>query len=250
MVSYLPAGRLGNAMFQCAMIFQYAKKHGLEFHVPSTTNNKFWNPIYFPHLRNPKYNPNLAQVIIKEKTHAYHDIPFEESWRNKNIIFSGYWQSSRYFDWCRDELLEAFAIPWNPHNDVSIHVRRGDYLQYPDKHPVVPREYYVEALKIFSLLGYKDFYVFSDDIKWCKEFFPTLNNGFRFHYSEGKNEMEDLIGISSCSHHIGSSSTFSWWGSWLSRNSDSITVTPKLWFVLGHNNLDVSDILPSNWIKL
>jgi hypothetical protein len=251
MVSYVPAGRLGNAMFQCSMIMQYAWKHGLEFHVPSTTNDKYWNPIYFPHLRNPNFNPHRPTVYIKEKTHAYHEIPFEESWRNKNIIFSGYWQSQKYFDWCREDLLKAFAIPWNPHSDISIHVRRGDYLQYPDKHPVIPREYYVEALKIFSLLGYREAYVFSDDIKWCKEFFPTLNSGFAFYYSEGKTEMEDLIGMSNCAGgHINSSSTFSWMGSWLDQNPKKIIVTPKQWFVEGHGGLDTKDLIPDNWIKI
>lgn len=250
MTSYIPAGRLGNAMFQCAMTIQYALKHGLDFHIPSYTDNKKWNPIYFPHLQNPNFNPHLPTVFVKEKTHAFHEVAFEENLRNKNIIFSGYWQSSKYFDWCREDLLKAFALPWNPHNDISIHVRRGDYLQYPDKHPVVPREYYVEALKIFSLLGYKDAYVFSDDIPWCKAFFPTLNSGFRFIYSEGKTEMEDLIGISNCAHHINSSSTFSWWGAYANRNPNKRVITPKLWFVPGHNNLCVDDIIPSNWVKI
>lgn len=248
MVGFRNMGRLGNYLFECATSWAYAKKHNLDFTVPTKTHNKFWDPIYLQHLAKPM--PPRPQIVIKEKGHQYQELPFDESWRNKNIILEGYWQSQKYFDWCRDELLEAFAIPWNPHNDVSIHVRRGDYLQYPDKHPVVPREYYVEALKIFSLLGYKDFYVFSDDIKWCKEFFPTLNNGFRFHYSEGKSEMEDLIGISSCAHFINSSSTYSWWGSYLGRDPKKIVVTPKLWFVPGHGNLIVDDIVPSNWLKL
>lgn len=250
MVSFVNMGRAGNFFFEAATSLAYALKHGLDFTVPATTKNPKWDPIYFPHLINPNYNPRLQQVKIFEKGHQYQELPFEDSWRHKNIILQGYFQSETYFKEYREEVLKAFALPWNPHNDVSIHVRRGDYLQYPDKHPIVPREYYVEALKIFSLLGYKDAYVFSDDIPWCKAFFPTLNSGFRFIYSEGKNEMEDLIAMSNCSHFINSSSTYSWWGSWLCQNPNKRIITPKLWFVPNHNNLITDDIIPDTWIKI
>ncbi len=251
MVGFRNMGRMGNFLFEAATALAYSLKHGLDFTVPEKTNDPYWNPLYFSHLVNPNYNPNLAQIVLREKGHQYNEIPFAESWRNKNIILEGYFQSELYFKDYRPEILKAFDLPWHPHNDISIHVRRGDYLKYPHKHPVVPREYYVEALKIFWLLGYKEAYVFSDDIKWCKEFFPALKIGFVFHYSEGKTEMEDLIGISNCAGgHINSSSTFSWWSSWLDQNPKKVIVTPELWFVRGHGGLDVSTIIPESWIKI
>lgn len=249
MVSFVNQGRAGNFFFEAATALAYALRHGLDFTVPATTRNPKWDPIYFPHLVNPNYNPKLPTVYIKESGHQYQELPFYEQYRNRNIILQGYFQSELYFKEYREEILKAFALPWNPHNDVSIHVRRGDYLQYPDKHPVVPAEFYVDAIEHFYKKGYRDFYVFSDDIPYCKKSFIS-HAGVNFIFSEDKNEIEDLVGISNCAHHIGSSSTFSWWGSWLSRNADSITVTPKLWFVEGHGNLSVKDIIPDTWIKL
>lgn len=250
MVGFHNMGRCGNFLFECATSFAYSLKHGLDFTVPKHTKNPKWDPIYFPHLQNPNYNPKLPSITIQEKGHQYQVLPFQESWRHKNIMLHGYWQSQKYFEEYRTEVLQAFALPWKPHNDVSIHVRRGDYLQYPEKHPVVPHEYYKQAISAFVDLGYRTFYVFSDDIPWCKNYFDVEWPLLQFVYSEGKSEMEDLVGISNCSHHISSSSTFGWMGAWLNENPNKIIYTPKLWFVNGHNNLSTEDIVPPNWIKI
>jgi hypothetical protein len=248
MVTFDNQGRLGNFLFEAATAFAYAKDHGHDFTVPAHTLNPYWNPIYLQHLVRKK--PIRPRVILEEEAHNYKPLTYLTHWGDFNILLRGYFQSEKYFLHRRIELLRAFDIPWKPRNDVGIHVRRGDYLFYPDKHPIVPPEYYIEALKIFKEMGYRDAYVFSDDIAWCKEFFPLLHSGFNFHFSEGKTEMEDLIGFSSCAHQINSSSTFSWWGSWLNQNPKKQIVTPRQWFVEGHGGLDTSDIIPETWKKI
>lgn len=247
MVKNETVGRCGNFLFQVATGIAFALKHNLEFTVPDRTLNPKWNPVYFPHLINRKWNPRLPQVVIQEEGHAYQTLPFDESWRNMNIILKGYWQSEKYFIDYRDDILKAFNIPVHPmFGHVSIHVRRGDYLQLTEKHPPVSLDWYMEAVNYFKMQGYKNFLVFSDDIKWCKENFI----GKEFKFSEGNNEIKDLEYMSNCYHQINSSSTFSWWGAWLNRNPTKIVITPKDWFVEGHGGLDVSDLVPSNWIKL
>lgn len=247
MVTWTPQGRAGNFLFQLAAVIGYALKHNLEFTVPDRTNNAFWNPIYMQHLVNRNYKRNLPIVRVEERTHAYHEIPFEESWRNLNIILNGYWQSEKYFAHCREEVLNAFRIPYKMNEGVvSIHVRRGDYLQLPDKHPPVPLVWYLNAVNYFQGFGYYKFLVFSDDIKWCKENFKSEI----FSFSEGNREMRDLELMANCEHNISSASTFGWFGAWLNRNPSKIIVIPKQWFVEGHGGLDTSDIVPESWIKL
>lgn len=248
-------GRLGNFLFQAGAAFGYAKRHDLEFSVPSNTNDKYWNPLYLQHLVKPTPSSIDGIIHIREKKHTYIDLAFLEDWRNYIIILEGYFQSEKYFKDYRKELLKAFAFPWNPHNNVSIHVRRGDYLKYPHKHPVVPPQFYQEAVEQFFIDGYWDFHVFSDDINWCKGFFIADDNLFpnevNFIFHEGGSEIDDLIGISNCAGgHINSSSTFAWWGAWLNQNPQKIVITPKQWFVPGHGGLDTSDIIPESWIKL
>jgi len=250
MVTFKNMGRLGNFLFEAAAAWAYAHKHKLEFTVPHKTNDPYWNPLYLQHLAKP-FPINQSTIYINEHKHSFVSIPFNESWHRKNICLEGYFQSEKYFNWCREELLAAFGFQWNPHNNVSIHVRRGDYLKYPHKHPIIPDSYYEKAIEYFVEKGFNTFYVFSDDTDWCIEYFKEKKFNAYFIIRTGGNEIEDLVGISECAGgHINSSSTFAWWGAWLNCNPNKIVITPKLWFVPGHNNLDTSDIIPESWIKI
>lgn len=253
MVTFQNAGRLGNFLFQAATAYAYALKYGLDFTVPSYTNNRFWNPIYLQHLVNPL--PPVGAVKIYEKGHNYTPIasPYDYVANPKkyNFILDGYWQSEKYFKEYRAEILKAFGYAWNPHNNVSIHVRRGDYLKYPDKHPVIDAEFYENAIEFFIQKGFTDFYVYSDDIDWCKEYFKNWEHRAGFIFNANGTPEQDLMAVSNCAGgHINSSSTFSWWGAWLNQNPKKIIITPKLWFVPGHGGLNTDDIIPESWIKM
>ena len=100
---------------------------------------------------------------------------------------------------------------------------------------------------IINTTGITNFKVFSDDIALFKHRHGNLYN---FEYSTNTNEWDDLVDISHCAHQINSSSTFSWWGAWLNRNPNKIVITQKEWFNGNWMNLNVSDIVPENWVKL
>lgn len=245
MVGFTNAGRMGNWMFEAFTAAAYALKHDLEFTVPKQTNNPHHNPIYCLHLVNNKYNPNLDEIRLWENGHAYQELPFDESYRNKNIIIEGYRQSEKYFKEYRDELLCLFEFPYKKKSRyVSVHVRRGDYLVLREKHPEVTKEWYEKAMLLFP--GYK-FKFFSDDIAWCKDQFGGRED---CEFSTNTNEYDDMVEGSCCEHQINSSSTFSWWIAWLNRNTNKIIYTPRDWFVPGWMNMDVSDIIPESWVKL
>ncbi len=161
-------------------------------------------------------------------------------------MLCGYFQSEKYFSHCREEILKAFNFKWNKiTNKVSIHVRRADYVVGTPFEPIT-MEYITKAILFFKEKGYYNYYVFSDDMEWCKR---NVNSGVfsdcKFEYSEGKNEFEDLELISSCEHNVTANSTFSWWGAWLNRNLNKIVVTPEKWF----NGVN-KDLIPDSWIKL
>jgi hypothetical protein len=53
-----------------------------------------------------------------------------------------------------------------------------------------------------------------------------------------------------CKHNIIANSTFSWWGAWLNQNLNKIVVAPETWFGNARTDLDTSDLIPENWIKI
>jgi hypothetical protein len=255
MVSFTNAGRLGNWMFEAATCIAYALKHDLEFTVPASTHDQNWQPVYKFELVNPKFNPHLEAIRLWENGHNYQELPFQEDWRNKNIIIEGYRQSEKYFKDYRSEILYILDIPYEAKPDTcAIHIRRGDYLTLPDKHPAIPDSYFVEAMKkINAETGITKFKVYSDDIPYCVGFFNKIKCFVGFDadvmFSTGNYEMTDMADAAGCFHNIGSSSTFSWWIAWLNRNPDKIVITPKLWFVPNYS-LDTKDIIPDEWIKM
>ena len=248
MVEFIPTGRLGNYFFELATVIGYSLKHNLDFTAPFTTSNDFWSPIYLKHLQHSDYDPSLDRVEIWENGHEYQDIPFDESWRNKNIIIHGYRQSEKYFSEYRRELLYLFDLRWKlKPNTASIHIRRTDYLQYPDKHIPFSMDYIDKSMSyLVNNHGVEKFELYSDDPTWCLENLSHLPNTNIFEMGD---ELNDLVEISCCSSHINSSSTYSWWGAWLGKNEDKVVITPELWFVPTHP-LETKDIIPNNWLKM
>jgi hypothetical protein len=248
MVTCSLIGRLGNQAFQIATTLSYSLKHNMPYWIPRTSQAEHIWPAFFKHFPDqPKEHPERKYIEYKEKNHYYEEIP-----HYNNVRLSGFFQSEKYFSDYRQEIIDAFQIPYKKlEGFVSIHVRRGDYLQFTEKHPPVTYEYISAAVKHFIDLGFFSFVVCSDDIKWCRvQFKPLELFGAVFSYSAGHSPIEDLAMMSCCVHNIISNSSFSWWSAWLNQNPDKIVIAPKIWFGEGNKNLDDSDIVPESWIKM
>lgn len=184
-------------------------------------------------------------MFFKEKPGCYYDeIPYQSG---KINYYDGYWQSENYFKEYCDELRNIFSPNFEigeqlkkfkdelVENSTALHIRRGDYLNsnnmpggYTEKTIL---DYYKRAIDlVVSKVEKNTFYVFSDDINWCKSYFNENNKNLSFKYIEHSGEYAaptDLFSISLCKHGIMSPSTFSWWGNWLRVENNSIVIAPK-----------------------
>jgi hypothetical protein len=180
----------------------------------------------------------------------------------------GYWQSEKYFNPVESIVRAdfAFKVPLNGQNAelavqmgrvnaVSLHVRRGDYVNNPKTlamHGLCSMEYYHKAIGYISKrVEHPYFFVFSDDIPWVKDNlkinFPCQYVGF----NRGTKSYNDMHLMSLCRHHIIANSSFSWWGAWLNGREDKIVVAPKKWFAKDNNdNNNMKDRFPSGWVCL
>jgi hypothetical protein len=136
-------------------------------------------------------------------------------------------------------------------NAVSLHVRRGDYLQNPVTfaiHGIATLDYYQAAMQtIADSVVQPYFFIFSDDMEWVK---ANLKITFPRHYIEHNQGMEsynDMRLMSLCQHHIIANSSFSWWGAWLNPSAEKTVIAPGKWFA---DNKNIEDLLPAEWIKL
>ncbi len=251
MVSTRLFGRLGNNLFQYAAAIGLSIRDNVPYCIPlNTANNNVWKPYRFPGVN--YCDKELSGFIYKEPEHSYREIPkFDE-----DVTLEGYWQSEKYFSHCRPEIIKAFGFDdIETVNDVcSIHVRRGDYLLLPTKHPTVTPVYLTKAIMYMVEKGYRKFKVFSDDIPYCRNFFGNeiLFGDLDFEFSEGKSEIEDLREMAACGSNIIANSSFSWWGAWLSPNPNKKIICPHEdnYFGPDNKNLDVSTLLPKDWMRI
>lgn len=242
-------GRMGNVLFQAAHTIAFALKNEQDFSFPNRTQDPYWNPLYLQHLVNPKWEQGREDVLINEPHYHYAQIEYKKEWDGLQVVLNGYWQSAKYFDDFRSEILYLFEFPYKIIDDVcSIHARYGDYLRLPEKHILMNEDYLLASIKeMTNKTGIKRFKVFSDDIKYFKE---KHGNIYDFEYSTNNNEVADMTEMSCCHSQICSSSTFAWWGAYLNRNPEKVIITPKKWFQDGWMGMNTKDVIPDKWIKL
>lgn len=277
-------GGLGNQMFQYAFykslqskgvnvyadlsdFKEYPLHNGYEleriFNLSVKTPGKFLLDLFRPNQSKWIFR-KLKRILNLKKTYRVeeNEFRFDPSFlNNTNHYYDGYWQNEGYFLNIADKIKHDFKFP-EPEGienqtamqqiksveSVALHVRRGDYLKDPLLGNICNLAYYEQAISIInSKVKDARFFVFSDDIPWCRQNLK-LENVTYIDWNKGSNSYIDMQLMSTCKHNIIANSSFSWWGAWLNNRIDKVIIAPKKWV----NNLsaDDTDICPKNWIKL
>lgn len=178
-----------------------------------------------------------------------------------NFYFEGLWSAAAYYNPIKSILKETFAHPKaTGHNaeyirkmeetySVGIHVRRGDYLLEPDFRDICEIDYYRSAIKEIIKDGQNHtFFVFSNDMSWCKtNLFPLFGEQDAVMVTEniGKDSCWDMHLMRHCKDLIIANSSFSWWAATL-KESEGRVIAPKKWV----NREAKFDIWDETWIKI
>lgn len=152
------------------------------------------------------------------------------------VIPDIYVQDPKYFDAYRREIRQMYGQNIGVIDQVSIHVRRGDYVGNSFYVDLSKTDYYERAMEKFPDA---EFLVFSDDIEWCKgqRIFESCE------FSEGNDEVTDLNLMASCKAHIIANSSYSWWAAYISGKP---TIAPKAWYRDGVERT----VCQTNWTRI
>ena len=181
------------------------------------------------------------------------------------VYLDGYWQSERYFSDIADVLRkdfiakapldqenEAIAKGIDAVNAVSLHIRRGDYVDDPTTnrfHGICSPDYYQRAVDyITARAGTPHLFVFSDDQQWAR---ANLNFAVPLKFIDANPPERghlDMQLMARCRHHVIANSSFSWWGAWLNPLPEKVVVAPSRWF--GAASHDTRDLIPPDWVRL
>jgi hypothetical protein len=265
-------GGLGNQMFQYAA----AKALSLETKQKLRLNTNLFNTYKIQNygLHNfeikhgiyqkpNKFIQKFNSVFYKKVFYQEVDFTFTPDFcklKGNPIVLDGFFESEKYFVKYREQLLIDFTIK-SPlkditkktaqkmagENSVSIHIRRGDYLQHTI-HNTNKTEYYKMAIEtIKNKVENPVFYLFSDDMAWVKQFFILKGEKNYIDFNDNKTNYEDMKLMSSCKHNIIANSSFSWWSAWLNTNPKKIVIAPKKWLNMDEKRYE--EIIPDAWIK-
>jgi len=267
-VSCFLYGGLGNQLFQIFTTIAYSMKHDVHFQFIHT-ENLGKRPVYWGSFLKgltPYLSTNIdpdAMYKITQKD----DLPLEAP-QTTPVILDGYFQSPGFFEECylaittligitrlQDALFAKFNETYSSKFCISMHFRRGDYKELQHIHPIMPLEYYENALSYITAVNIRDHYtviyfcededadvIRNTDIAQLESSFPNCV----FRRFVGHSDWEEMLYMSCCSGHIIANSSFSWWGAYMDRRDNTVCY-PGKWF--GNTAFPVT-MFPPQWTKI
>lgn len=175
---------------------------------------------------------------------------------NKPIYIEGYFQSPKYFDNIKKDLLTLFdgeqfseydTYPGiqklRERNSVCISVK-VEHNVGSSMYDVCSMEYWKEAIQyIIENVENPLFFICSDNVDYVLE---HLIDASKYDYvvqDRSKPVYVSLAVMSECKHFIIGNTTFGWWAQYLSKSTNKIVVAPSRWMAI---DMPI-DLYDDNW---
>lgn len=188
----------------------------------------------------------LRRKLLPSTVHWFHESKMyhPELLSFEDMYLSGYFACEKYYSDILYDLRERIQFPPsdNPLNrelaqemrecvSVSVHIRRGDYLNEENRAMfgnICTDAYYQKAMELMKEeVPDAHFYFFSDDVSYVEQKYQ----GEEFtvvDINHGKDSFYDMWLMSNCKHNICANSTFSFWGARLNGYEGKIMVRPTI----------------------
>jgi len=262
MIILFENGRLGNQLFQYCGIKKYFPEQKLFFFGFSSLRNSFnIFDVFFINNNRSLLNKILRKFIfflsdiriigkITELNSSDNFIINSDKGLFYNIFLARdvYFQHEKFLEKITfapkikqnyikkaKKWIKKKNIFYENYNLIFVHIRRGDYLSWPDKNypAVLDTDWYKKNIKLIKKKIKKPiFIIIGDDSCYLKKVFKESSEIF---ISENSHEI-DLSIMHHCSHGILSASSFAWWGAYYAKNNSkdsNIFIAPKYW--IGHS---------------
>ncbi len=208
-----------------------------------------------PHF---EFSAEIINQISKE-------VKRKSLFKKPGLFIDGYWQTPLYFkenentirkdfnfkdpvEQTKDQKIIDMFNHINSSNSVMLNVRRADYLN-TDFHGVLGLNFIKQGCEIInSTVTNPTYFLFSDDVEWCRENIKMDNLIIVDHYFKGTKFGYYLQLMRACKHFVVPNSTFAWWAAWLNPDPNKIVIAPKEWFA--DSTINTKDLIPENWQRI
>ena len=260
-------GGLGNQLFQIFTLISYSLKHKKAFYFEKSIPTRKDRPFYWNNFLKslvPFIKDGTENQLYREPNFHYNELPLI----SQSIKFFGYYQSYKYFEENKHSIEKFIRLEeqrnmlkndYDFSNLVCLHFRVGDYVNLQHHHPLMPIEYYRNALQQLIKTTDKDnwkilYFCEDNDINYVNEKVNSLKTDYpnlSFQKIDSKyQDWEQMLIMSLCQHNIIANSTFSWWGAYLNKNVDKLVFYPCKWFGPALVEKNTNDLFPNDWIKI
>lgn len=280
-------GGLGNQLFQIFTTMAYGIRNRRRFVFQynnqltvGTIRDTYWhnllNSLLFTTTYNKKIgftNEELYRFMVYKESNFHYDLIQDAPYNN--IILHGYFQSYKYFENELEQILRfiqfqelqkkiknEFQLLFmeNIHY-ISLHFRLGDYVYIQDHHPLMPIEYYMNALKhVISIRKEKTirivYFCQKQDNDVVNTMIRELSTELDLDYTnfikigDDVEDWKQLLLMTNCNDNIIANSTFSWWGAYLNKTPDKIVCYPHKWFGEKLQMNNTKDLFLPEWRKV
>lgn len=285
MISCSLSGGLGNQLFQifttiassiklcrkCVFLYE-------DFTKGCAIRPTYWNTFLKPIKYMATFPLPPTSTIIREKHYHYEELDFIKIRENAPIMLNGYFQSYKYFDEYQTTLFKLIHLEEarekvvkmyhclnmngekyeNFEEMTSMHFRIGDYIKYPDIHPILPYDYYYNSLLFIKKNDSNTnvlYFCEDENVEQVNSYISRLQREFPdTNFQRAPEILEDwqqMILMSCCRYNIIANSTFSWFGAYFNVFPNKIVCYPSLWFGkrLSHSTKDLFPPQPM-WNKI
>jgi len=248
-------GRFGNELFQFATLYAVSRETGYEIGLNWHLGERYFN------LKFKKPNKIISEFEEKTKNGAFNPKIFQI---NDNTDLIGYFQSPKYFNKYREELINLFKpkreiilkvnkiLSKYSKPVITLHIRGSDYLSktWVNFYGGIPNyDYYLESITLISKKEKKkisDYQIIclTDDILTSKKILKNLSN---IEFYSSAEPLIDMFILIKSKRLIISASTFAFWGAYLNQNKNVVIYAPKFWLNQKQSYWIPENIEVSNW---
>jgi len=178
----------------------------------------------------------LNKKVISEETQSASHFKFKTG-----QTFSGYFQDWLYIDYVYEQnssfdfsLNNPSSIYLNLAKDaeqskpIFVHVRLGDYLNFPNIYSILPESYFLDSLKHLGLNNNEKIWLFAEDLEEVRKFYSELIKRADKVIDKkiGLNDIESFKLLCQGTKLVASNSTFSMWAAWFVNKNGFRAVVP------------------------
>jgi hypothetical protein len=211
------------------------------------SRSKLLKRIYWKYISN--FTQNIKEVDLSNPNFKF----------RSNQIFQGYFQNWFYIDRFSKLSLKFELSLKQPNqnfketlndlrriNPICIHLREGDYLQFPDIYKIIPQKYFDFALNLeLEKDAQKEIWIFTEQKELLQEYKSDfLNKAARIiDKNSGLSELESFLLMANCDTLIATNSTYSLWAAWFVWKNGNMAYVPFQSYIAGVDN----DLMDERW---